>query len=147
MRRGAFDYLPKPFTPDQLLLLIRKITEVRTLEQKVAALQEALNEAALGRQFTNELGVGGRVRFLKNITGLWLLPAILSRLISQNGISRAAACNRKSAPDSSPADFGPIFPIRHEVQPDRRTCPPAPELWRHILAGRYVGPLATIHNQ
>jgi NtrC-family two-component system response regulator AlgB len=46
MRRGAFDYLPKPFTPDQLLLLIRKITEVRTLEQKVAALQEALSEAA-----------------------------------------------------------------------------------------------------
>ena len=27
MRRGAFDYLPKPFTPDQLLLLIRKITK------------------------------------------------------------------------------------------------------------------------
>jgi NtrC-family two-component system response regulator AlgB len=46
MRRGAFDYLPKPFTPDQLFLLIRKITEVRTLEQKVAALQEALSEAA-----------------------------------------------------------------------------------------------------
>ena len=46
MRRGAFDYLPKPFTPDQLLLLIRKVTEVRTLEQRVAALQEALNEAA-----------------------------------------------------------------------------------------------------
>ena len=46
MRRGAFDYLPKPFTPDQLLLLIRKITEVRTLEQRVAALQEALSEVA-----------------------------------------------------------------------------------------------------
>jgi len=46
MRRGAFDYLPKPFTPGQLLLLIRKITEVRTLEQRVATLQEALNEAA-----------------------------------------------------------------------------------------------------
>jgi NtrC-family two-component system response regulator AlgB len=46
MRRGAFDYLPKPFTPDQLLLLIRKVTEVRTLEQRVAALQEALSEAA-----------------------------------------------------------------------------------------------------
>jgi NtrC-family two-component system response regulator AlgB len=46
MRRGAFDYLPKPFNLDQLFLLIRKITEVRTLEQKVAALQEALSEAA-----------------------------------------------------------------------------------------------------
>lgn len=45
MRRGAFDYLPKPFTPDQVIHLIRKIGEVRTLEQRVAALQEALNEA------------------------------------------------------------------------------------------------------
>ncbi len=32
-----------------------------------------INEAALAMQFTNELGAGGRVRFLKNITGLWLL--------------------------------------------------------------------------
>jgi two-component system, NtrC family, response regulator AlgB len=46
MRRGAFDYLPKPFTPDQLSLLIRKIIEVRTLEQRVAVLQEALKESA-----------------------------------------------------------------------------------------------------
>ncbi len=46
MRLGAFDYLPKPFTPDQVSLLIRKIDEVRTLEQRVATLQEALNEAA-----------------------------------------------------------------------------------------------------
>jgi two-component system, NtrC family, response regulator AlgB len=46
MRRGAFDYLPKPFTPEQMMLVIRKIAELRTLEQRVAALEEALNEAA-----------------------------------------------------------------------------------------------------
>jgi rhamnulokinase len=32
-----------------------------------------INEAALAMEFTNELGVGGSVRFLKNIIGLWLL--------------------------------------------------------------------------
>jgi NtrC-family two-component system response regulator AlgB len=46
MRRGAFDYLAKPFTAEQLNLLIRNIGEVRALEQKVASLQEALSEAA-----------------------------------------------------------------------------------------------------
>jgi NtrC-family two-component system response regulator AlgB len=46
MRRGAFDYLPKPFTHDQVALLIDKIAAVRTLEEKVAALQEALSESA-----------------------------------------------------------------------------------------------------
>jgi len=29
--------------------------------------------AAMGANFTNELGIGGTVRFLKNVAGLWLL--------------------------------------------------------------------------
>ncbi len=40
MRRGATDYLPKPFTPAQVELATRKVMEVRSLEQKVADLQE-----------------------------------------------------------------------------------------------------------
>jgi NtrC-family two-component system response regulator AlgB len=44
MRRGAFDYLPKPFTNDQVSVLVGKVFEVRTLEQKVTALQERLRE-------------------------------------------------------------------------------------------------------
>src|SRR4030043_81102 len=46
MRRGAFDYLPKPFTHDQVTVLVRKVAQMRMLEQKVEALQEALNQAA-----------------------------------------------------------------------------------------------------
>ncbi len=45
MRRGAFDYLPKPFTNDQVSVLVNKVSEVRTLEQKVASLQERLKES------------------------------------------------------------------------------------------------------
>jgi len=44
MRRGAFDYLPKPFTHDQLSVFVRKVCEFKTLEQKVASLQERLKE-------------------------------------------------------------------------------------------------------
>jgi rhamnulokinase len=32
-----------------------------------------INEASLAANFTNEVGVGGSIRFLKNIPGLWLL--------------------------------------------------------------------------
>ncbi|MBF0552109.1 MAG: sigma-54-dependent Fis family transcriptional regulator, partial [Deltaproteobacteria bacterium] len=46
MRRGAFDYLPKPFTHDQVAALVRKAARIRTLEQKVETLQEALSQAA-----------------------------------------------------------------------------------------------------
>jgi len=40
MRRGATDYIPKPFTPAQVKLAIHKVFEMRTLEQRVASLQE-----------------------------------------------------------------------------------------------------------
>jgi two-component system, NtrC family, response regulator AlgB len=46
MRRGAFDYLPKPFTYDQVSLLVQKTAGVRSLEQKLEALEEALNKVA-----------------------------------------------------------------------------------------------------
>ena len=42
MRRGATDYLPKPFTPAQVRLAVQKVFEMRTLEQRVASLQEDL---------------------------------------------------------------------------------------------------------
>jgi NtrC-family two-component system response regulator AlgB len=45
MRRGAADYLPKPFTPAQVLLAVHKVVEKRTLEQKLAALQEDLGRS------------------------------------------------------------------------------------------------------
>jgi len=45
IRRGATDYLPKPFTPAQVELAIRKVVEVRMLEQKVAGLQEDLRRS------------------------------------------------------------------------------------------------------
>jgi two-component system, NtrC family, response regulator AlgB len=54
MRRGAFDYLAKPFTVEQVSLLVRKVEEVRSLEKKVAALQEALDQAAPEVHFTSQ---------------------------------------------------------------------------------------------
>jgi NtrC-family two-component system response regulator AlgB len=45
MRRGATDYIPKPFTPAQVMLAVHKAFEMRTLEQKVTALQEDLGRS------------------------------------------------------------------------------------------------------
>ncbi len=44
MRRGARDYIPKPFTPDQIKLVVAKIAEVYSLEQRINALQEDLGQ-------------------------------------------------------------------------------------------------------
>jgi NtrC-family two-component system response regulator AlgB len=40
MRRGAFDYLPKPFTPDQLRVLLDRIARMRKLQFQVNELEE-----------------------------------------------------------------------------------------------------------
>jgi len=42
MRRGATDYIPKPFTPAQVKLAMQKVFELRTLEHRVTTLQEDL---------------------------------------------------------------------------------------------------------
>jgi len=57
VRRGAADYIPKPFTPAQITLAVKKVFEVRTLEQKVAALSEDLGRSRLEEDFTTTSGV------------------------------------------------------------------------------------------
>ncbi len=43
MRRGAADYLPKPFTPEQIRQVLRKITKTRKLKNRVADLESRLS--------------------------------------------------------------------------------------------------------
>ena len=53
MRRGATDYLPKPFTPAQVKLAVQKVVEMRALEQRVAALQEDLGRSSPEMEFSS----------------------------------------------------------------------------------------------
>jgi NtrC-family two-component system response regulator AlgB len=53
MRRGATDYIPKPFTPGQVKLAVHKVFEMRTLEQRIAALQEDLGRSHPEVDFTS----------------------------------------------------------------------------------------------
>jgi NtrC-family two-component system response regulator AlgB len=43
MKRGAADYIPKPFTPAQVNLVVHKVAEFRSLEQRIDTLQAELN--------------------------------------------------------------------------------------------------------
>lgn len=42
MKRGASDYLTKPFTPTQVKLVVERVARMRALEQKVAGLEDGL---------------------------------------------------------------------------------------------------------
>jgi two-component system, NtrC family, response regulator AlgB len=45
MKRGAADYLTKPFTPVQVKLVVERIARLRTLEQQVAGLEEIVGQS------------------------------------------------------------------------------------------------------
>ena len=48
MRRGASDYLTKPFTPAQVRLVVERAAKLRGLEQRVAALEGAASATEVG---------------------------------------------------------------------------------------------------
>jgi NtrC-family two-component system response regulator AlgB len=53
MKRGATDYLPKPFTPAQIKLAIHKVFDILNLEQKVTALREDLGRSSFDVDFSS----------------------------------------------------------------------------------------------
>jgi NtrC-family two-component system response regulator AlgB len=53
MRRGATDYLPKPFTPAQIKLAVQKVLETRALELRIASLQEDLDRSSPEVEFAS----------------------------------------------------------------------------------------------
>jgi NtrC-family two-component system response regulator AlgB len=50
MRLGALDYLPKPFTPDQLRVTLNRVARVRRLESQLGTLQDELREVNPGNE-------------------------------------------------------------------------------------------------
>lgn len=53
IRRGASDYIPKPFTPAQVRLAVEKVSTIRSLEQKLTLLQEELGRSNPELNFTS----------------------------------------------------------------------------------------------
>ena len=54
MRRGAQDYLEKPFTPEQLRQLLARIEKARRLRQRVDELEEQVAQTQPALDFTSE---------------------------------------------------------------------------------------------
>jgi two-component system, NtrC family, response regulator AlgB len=46
MRRGAFDFIPKPFTPDQIRAVLAKVGRAHTMVKRIQALESDLVSAA-----------------------------------------------------------------------------------------------------
>src|SRR6266436_771976 len=53
MRRGAVDYIPKPFTPEQIRRVLGRITEARRLRERVAELELRISSDAPATEMTS----------------------------------------------------------------------------------------------
>src|SRR5262249_22973906 len=51
MKRGAADYLPKPFTPDQVRLAAARVREAQRLRRRVAELEQQLDDSDVASVF------------------------------------------------------------------------------------------------
>jgi rhamnulokinase len=67
-----------------------------------------INEKAMKYDYTNEGGVGGRIRFLKNITGLWLVQE----------------CRRAFAADGREYDYAELVSAAEKAEPFRTVIDP-----------------------
>src|SRR5690606_35483353 len=54
MRRGALDYLEKPFTPDTLRQVLARVEKVNRLKQRVANLSDAVARSGPPLEFASE---------------------------------------------------------------------------------------------
>lgn len=70
MRRGATDYLPKPFEPAQVQHVTQKVAERRQLERRVEALQQALGDLDPEHDFpTTDPGMQQAVDLARQVAG------------------------------------------------------------------------------
>jgi len=119
-----------------------------------------LNREAARESFTNEAGVGGTVRFLKNVMGLWILDSCRKEW----GISGAAALDQLLRDAAQQGFQGFVFPddecffnpesmtaaLRASLQEGGQPAPEAPASLARVvldsLALRYASVLATLER-
>jgi two-component system, NtrC family, response regulator AlgB len=61
MRRGAADYIPKPFTPEQIRRVLNRVLEARRLRERVAELESRLSSDSPSTELTSKESVMQKV--------------------------------------------------------------------------------------
>jgi len=122
MDRGAADYLPKPFTPAQVQLVVRKVLEQRKLEMKLGSLMTVEQAAWADPQplttssemrravdLARRLATGDTTLLIRGEPGTgkeWLARAIHAWSHRSNGACTAISCQTTSVDSLGAMLFG-----------------------------------------
>lgn len=122
MRRGAHDYLEKPFTPEQLRHLFARIEKARRLHQRVNELEQQVAHAAPAADFTSEdPEMQGVISVVERAAGTRANILVLG----ENGTGKSALA--RHVHQSSPLAGGPFVTV---------SCP---SLSRELLESELFG--------
>lgn len=112
MRRGAFDFIPKPFTPDQIRAVLAKVEKTRRLESKVRSLESDLARDAApinleSAEPTTQAALAMAFKAAESSASILILgpsgtgKSVLAREIHQRSPQRDAAFVTVSCPSLS----------------------------------------------
>src|SRR5436309_112685 len=112
MRRGAFDYLPKPCTPDQVRQVLARIEKTQKLERRVAELESRLDAEGPENDLTSQSPAMQKTieiafKAAESEATLLLLgesgtgKSVLARAMHQRSMRRAGAFVTVSCPSLS----------------------------------------------
>lgn len=112
MRLGAVDYIPKPFTPDQIRHVLSKIAKARQLEQRVADLESRLSsdspahalasvEPAVQKTFEIVLKAAGTPATILILGESGTGKSVLARTVHENSLQKDNAFVTVNCPSLS----------------------------------------------
>ncbi len=122
MRRGAQDYLEKPFTPEQLRQLLARVDKARRLRQRVDDLEAQVATTAPARDFTSE---DPEMQALISVVERAAVSRATILILGENGTGKSALA--RHIHELSPLAGGPFVTV---------SCP---SLSRELLESELFG--------
>jgi len=113
IREGAFDYVQKPFAPDELMLRVEKAFEYRDLVQENANLKEQL-----GTRFRFENIIGTSPKMVELYETLEMVSSSKASVLIQGESGTGKELVARAIHENSPNRSGPFIKINCAALPD-----------------------------
>ncbi|MBM3324303.1 MAG: sigma-54-dependent Fis family transcriptional regulator [Calditrichaeota bacterium] len=138
MREGAFDYVQKPFAPEELMLRAEKVFEYRDLVQENANLKHQL-----GTRFRFDNIVGTSPKMLQLYETLEMVSATKANVLIQGESGTGKELVARAIHENSPNRTGPFIKVNCAALPDTLM---ESELFGHEK-GAFTGAIKTVEGR
>jgi NtrC-family two-component system response regulator AlgB len=86
MRRGALDYLEKPFSPEQLMAVLARVERTRRLKQRAEGLEDQIARTSLHADFSSE---DPAMKGVMDVVGRAAATGVTMLILGENGTGKS----------------------------------------------------------